>query len=73
MNIIPVAIAMMATFISGTGLLGTSAEMYTYGTQFVGLNLAFLLGTAITCYGFLPVFYKLQATSVYEVSLAKLN
>ncbi|KYQ56671.1 Putative sodium-dependent multivitamin transporter [Trachymyrmex zeteki] len=66
MNIIPVAIAMMATFISGTGLLGTSAEMYTYGTQFVGLNLAFLLGTAITCYGFLPVFYKLQATSVYE-------
>ncbi|XP_018407698.1 PREDICTED: putative sodium-dependent multivitamin transporter [Cyphomyrmex costatus] len=66
MSIIPVAIAMVATFISGSGLLGLSAEIYTYGMQFVVIILSFMLGTAITCYGFLPVFYNLQATSVYE-------
>ncbi|KYN31233.1 Putative sodium-dependent multivitamin transporter [Trachymyrmex septentrionalis] len=66
MSVIPVAIAMVATFLSGSGLLGLSAEIYIYGTQIVAINLSFLFATAVTCYGFLPVFYKLQATSAYE-------
>jgi len=73
MSVVPVAIALVATFLSGSGLLGLSAEIYIYGTQIVAINLSFLLATAVTCYGFLPVFYKLQATSAYEVSLTKLN
>lgn len=73
MNIVPVAIALVVSFMSAVTLLGVSAENYTYGTQFVVINLSYLLGTPIVCYGFLPVFYKLQATSAYEVSPAKFN
>ncbi|XP_025073506.1 putative sodium-dependent multivitamin transporter [Pogonomyrmex barbatus] len=66
MSILPVAIALVVSFMSAVTLLGVSAENYTYGTQFVTINLAYLIGTPIVCYGFLPVFFKLQATSAYE-------
>ncbi|KAG5308544.1 SC5A8 protein, partial [Pseudoatta argentina] len=66
MSIVPVAVALVVSFMSAVTLLGVSAENYTYGTQFVVINLSYLLGTPIVCYGFLPVFFKLQATSAYE-------
>ncbi|XP_043276409.1 putative sodium-dependent multivitamin transporter [Venturia canescens] len=66
MSILPVGIALMVSFMSAITLLGVSAENYTYGTQFVVINFSYLLGTPIVCYGFLPVFYKLQAVSAYE-------
>ncbi|XP_012235172.2 putative sodium-dependent multivitamin transporter [Linepithema humile] len=66
MSIIPVAIALVVSFMSAITLLGVSAENYTFGTQFVVINISYLLGTPIVCYGFLPVFFKLQATSAYE-------
>lgn len=73
MGIIPVAVALVVSFMSAITLLGVSAENYTYGTQFVAINISYLLGTPIVCYGFLPVFFKLQATSAYEVSHVKFN
>ncbi|KAF7410553.1 hypothetical protein HZH68_004934 [Vespula germanica] len=66
MSVIPVAIALMVSFMSAITLLGVSSENYYYGTQFVVINLSYLIGTPIVCYGFLPVFFKLQATSAYE-------
>ncbi|XP_015123582.1 putative sodium-dependent multivitamin transporter [Diachasma alloeum] len=66
MGILPVGIALMVSFMSAITLLGVSSENYVYGTQFVVINLSYLLGTPIVCYGFLPVFYQLQGTSVYE-------
>ncbi|KYM96632.1 PREDICTED: putative sodium-dependent multivitamin transporter [Cyphomyrmex costatus] len=66
MNVLPVAIAMASSGVSAVGFLGSSAEIYTYGTQIVGLNLGYFLSIPILCYGFLPVFFKLQATSIYE-------
>lgn len=47
--------------------LGVSNENYTYGTQFIVINIAYGLATPICAYLFLPVFYNLQATSAYEV------
>ncbi|KAJ8687394.1 hypothetical protein QAD02_023188 [Eretmocerus hayati] len=66
MSIIPVAIALMVSFMSAITLLGVSAENYTYGTQFVAINLSYLIGTPIICYFYLPVFYNLGAISAYE-------
>jgi len=37
-----------------------------YGTQFVVINISYGLATPIAAYLYLPVFYKLQATSAYE-------
>ncbi|OXU26138.1 hypothetical protein TSAR_003324 [Trichomalopsis sarcophagae] len=66
MSIIPVAIALMVSFMSAITLLGVSAENYTYGTQFVVINIAYLIGTPIICYGYMPVFFNLGAVSAYE-------
>lgn len=67
MAIIPVGISLMVSFMSAITLLGVSAENYNFGTQFVVINVAYLIGTPLICYGFLPVFYKLGAVSAYEV------
>jgi len=73
MSIAPVTIAMTVSFVSAIMLLGVSAENYIYGTQIVVIIVSYLLSTPIVCYGFLPVFFKLQMMSAYEVSLAKFN
>jgi sodium-coupled monocarboxylate transporter 8/12 len=67
MSVIPIGIALMVSFMSAITLLGLSAENYTYGTQFVVINISYLLGTPIICYGFLPIFFNLGAISAYEV------
>lgn len=66
MSAIPVAFSLMASFISAITILGVSSEVYTYGTQFLLINIAHILGTPIVCYVYLPVFYKLRVVSVYE-------
>lgn len=67
MSFIPVAFSLMASFMSSITLLGVSSENYIYGTQFVVINLAYIIGTPLAAYFYLPVFYKLQHASVYKV------
>ncbi|KAK8782490.1 hypothetical protein V5799_016170 [Amblyomma americanum] len=66
MSVVPVAFSLMASFMSAVTLLGVPSENYFYGTQFVIINIAYIFGTPIAAYVFLPVFYKLQVVSVYE-------
>lgn len=66
MSVIPVGFSLMASFMSAITLLGVSTENYVYGTQFVVINLAYLVATPIAVYGYLPVFFRLRATSSYE-------
>lgn len=68
MKVLPVAFSLMASFMSAITILGVSNENYSYGTQFVVVNLAYGIATPICAYLFLPVFYKLQVTSAYEVN-----
>ena len=59
---------MFFSLISGITVMGDPAEIYTYGTLY------WLGCFGITIYGilnnylYMPVFYELQITSVYEVS-----
>lgn len=66
-SIIPVAFSLMASFMSAISLFGVSAENYSRGTQFVVINLSYILATPIIAYVYLPVFFKLGNLSVYEV------
>lgn len=66
MSVVPVAFSLMASFMSAVTLLGVPSENYFYGTQFIVINIAYIFGTPIAAYVFLPVFYKLQVISVYE-------
>ncbi|XP_076262744.1 putative sodium-dependent multivitamin transporter isoform X2 [Rhynchophorus ferrugineus] len=66
MPITPVACSLMASFMSAITILGVSSENYTFGFQFVVINLSYLVFTPVAAYLYLPVFFKLQATSVYQ-------
>ncbi|KAF8788896.1 putative sodium-dependent multivitamin like protein [Argiope bruennichi] len=66
MPIIPVAFSLMASFMSAITILGLAAENYINGSQFVIINIAYIIGTPIAAYVFLPVFYQMQATSAFE-------
>lgn len=55
------------SYISGISLLGLPAEMYTYGTQYWMCIFPEIFLSVTMAVVYLPVFYKLQITSSYEV------
>ncbi|XP_015916103.1 putative sodium-dependent multivitamin transporter [Parasteatoda tepidariorum] len=66
MPITPVAFSLMASFMSAVTILGVASENYMNGTQFVIINIAYIIGTPIAAFIFLPVFFQMQATSAFE-------
>ena len=55
----------MESFMSAITLLGVTQENYTYGTQFVVINISYFLATPIAAYVYLPVFFRMQNASAY--------
>ena len=68
MHYFPVALSMMASFLSAIFVLGTPAEIYTFGTVYFYLAISYYTGLPIAAYFYLPVYHKLKLTSAYEVS-----
>ncbi|XP_066974266.1 putative sodium-dependent multivitamin transporter [Macrobrachium rosenbergii] len=66
MPVLPVAFSLMASFMSAITILGVATENYVFGTQFVVINISYVIATPLACYIYLPVFFRLQNTSVYE-------
>src|SRR5438309_81365 len=62
MGVFPVALSLLASFLSAITLLGLPAEIYTYGTQYWIQVITFPLIMFITSYFFIPVFYSLGLT-----------
>lgn len=67
MKVFPVAMSLVATFISGITLLGSSTEVYLYGTQYCYILIALITMSVVMHYVIIPVFHDLQITSTYEV------
>ncbi|XP_054283593.1 putative sodium-dependent multivitamin transporter [Macrosteles quadrilineatus] len=65
-SVLPVAVSLMASFMSAITLLGVTAEVYMFGTLFLTIIGSYVVFTAVAAYLYLPVFFKLGATSVYE-------
>jgi hypothetical protein len=68
MGIVPLGVALMVSFVSAISILGISAEIYTYGMQFVMYYNGMIIATLVVSYLYLPVFFQLNAMSVYEVN-----
>ena len=64
---------MLASFMSAIMLLGTPAEIFTYGTEYMMIGVAYCLVMPAAAYLYLPIFYKLHLTSAYEVSFMSEN
>jgi Na+/pantothenate symporter len=69
MNLFPVTISILASFISAVSILGTPAEIYTFGIIYVLLSLSYFIAFPISVHVYLPMFHKLNLTSCHEVSI----
>ena len=67
MALFPVAVSLVVTFVSGHGLLGTPAEVYSFGIQYAMHIFAAAIGNLLGAWLFVPLFYPLKLTSCYEV------
>ena len=67
MHSIPVAMSLLATFMSAITLLGTPAEMYNFTTVYLWIGLGYVISIGLSAHLYLPVFYNLKLTSAYEV------
>lgn len=63
----PVAMSLVASYISGVTVLGTPSEIYNYSTQYWLIVLPIVLMGFIVAYVYLPVFCSLKVNSSYEV------
>ena len=69
MNIIPVALSLHASFMSAIFVLGTPAEIYLNGSMYAYVGLGYCIAAPVTAHVFLPVFYRLNVMSCYEVGI----
>ncbi|KAI6213533.1 hypothetical protein M3Y94_00161500 [Aphelenchoides besseyi] len=66
MPVIPICLSLLTTFISGIALLGVPAEIYLRGASMGAAHLLGSLAFLFTGLFFIPMFYKLRSTNVYE-------
>uniref|UniRef100_A0A182IL05 Sodium/solute symporter n=1 Tax=Anopheles atroparvus TaxID=41427 RepID=A0A182IL05_ANOAO len=67
MLVFPIALSLIASFISGITLLGLPTEVYSFGIQYVYVALGVTLMGFVMGFIYLPVFHKLNITSTYEI------
>ncbi|XP_067120884.1 sodium-coupled monocarboxylate transporter 1-like [Centruroides vittatus] len=73
MSIFPVAMSILASFLSAITLLGLPAEMYQYGTLYTMIGISVFLMVPAAAHLYLPVFYNLKLTSAYEYLELRFN
>ncbi|BFY97778.1 hypothetical protein BsWGS_00818 [Bradybaena similaris] len=66
MGALPVCLSLFATFQSAISLLGTPAEVYTYGTMFLYSNVAVVLSYLLGIVTVIPLMHPLKLTSINE-------
>ena len=67
MNPIPVAMSLVASFISAITVLGTPAEVYINGAAFWLFAISYPIVAILVSRLFIPVFFRLNVTSANEV------
>ena len=65
---LPAALSMLVSFVSAILVLGTPAEIYTRGTQLLLKTVGYCVACIVSSLLFVPLFYKLQVNSSFEVS-----
>lgn len=66
MHFIPVAMSLLASFMSAITLLGTPAEMYNFTTMYWYIGISYFFVMFMAAHIYIPIFYNLKVTSAYE-------
>ena len=64
---LPVAASIVMSTVSAILFLGNAAEMYQYGGQYIIRQVMVIIGWLVASALFVPLFYSLGVTSVFEV------
>ncbi|KAI8506578.1 Sodium-dependent multivitamin transporter [Branchiostoma belcheri] len=63
---LPVAISLLASFMSAVSILGEPSEIFVHGVQYWIIDLSFFITIPVTAVFFIPVFHGLGVTTAYE-------
>ncbi|PAA75486.1 hypothetical protein BOX15_Mlig024453g1 [Macrostomum lignano] len=66
MRLLPVAISILVSFWSAVALLGSPAEIFYFGSYYNLTGIGIALACLVSAFTFVPLFYPLQITSIYE-------
>ena len=58
---------MTIPFAAAINILGTPADVYMYNTMFWWICLAYIIGGALVCRMFVPLYFKTGVVSAFEV------
>ncbi|KAJ6656399.1 hypothetical protein lerEdw1_003902 [Lerista edwardsae] len=73
LHCVPVALSLTASFMSAVTVLGTPAEIYRYGMQYIVFAISHLVLVTVTAHVVVPVYYRLRITSAYEYLELRFN
>lgn len=68
MMAVPVALSLLASFMSAITILGVPSEIYIYGTQYWLIIASYVILFPSVALIFVPVFRAVDISSSYEVS-----
>lgn len=68
-KLLPVALSMMTSFVSGLTLIGCPAEFYYHGPGFATVVITHIAWVPFSTFILLPVFHRLGHVSVNQVSI----
>ncbi|XP_075528909.1 sodium/iodide cotransporter-like [Dermacentor variabilis] len=66
LHAVPLALSMVASSVTAVGLVGFVAYYYVHGFHTLWAIAAFVPGSLVVTYLFLPVLYRLKVTSIFE-------
>ncbi len=67
-KVFPVAMSMLASFISAIYIIGVPAEIYYNGTMFSVIAIGYILFGLVGAHVFVPIYHKMGITSAHEVN-----
>ncbi|CAK8694363.1 unnamed protein product [Clavelina lepadiformis] len=73
MSAYPVAFSLSVGFMSAVLVLGTPSEVYRFGTMYSWTLLGYVLMTIVVAEIYIPTFYNMQLSSVYEYLEKRFN
>ena len=68
MSVLPVAMSLMASFLSSTTIIGYPVEIYVRGSHVWLVLIPVIIASVAAAEIFVPIFYRLNLTSVNTVS-----
>lgn len=73
MNVFPVAMSLVASYVSAVTVIGTPTDIYYYGSQYWMIIVSVILMGVVVSYVYLPVFQKLRLNSSYQYLELRFN